>query len=64
MDNLLLLASPGRGPAIPLEDCESKLVDVVMWKVVEAAFCRRLRAGVSAKRTLLAIESLNAPWES
>lgn len=60
MDNLLLLASPGRGPAIPLEDCES-LLDVVMWKVVDAAFCRRLRAGVSAIRTLLAIENLNAP---
>jgi hypothetical protein len=48
MDNLLLLVSPERGPATPLEDCESKLVEVFTWKVVEAAFCKRLRAGVSA----------------
>jgi hypothetical protein len=48
MDNLLLLVSPERGPVTPLEDCESKLVEVFIWKVVEAAFCKRLRAGVSA----------------
>lgn len=54
MDNLLLLVSPERGPAMPLEDCESKLVEVFIWKVVEAAFCKRLRAGVSAVTIMLA----------
>jgi len=40
--------SPERGPATPREDCESTLVWLFMWKVVEADFWRHLRAVVSA----------------
>lgn len=47
-DILLRFESSGRGPAILLEDWESGLVIVFRWKFVEAAFWRRLRAGVSA----------------
>lgn len=46
-----------------LEDCESKLVVVFMWKVVEAAFCSRLRAGVSAVMNIVSYRDLNAPNE-
>lgn len=40
--------SPERGPATPLEDCESTSVWLFKWKLVEADFWRRLRAEVSA----------------